>query len=130
MIHDWQAQCQVYIERIEMLERIAGADGQEIAQLRADLATVTAERDADRAQHVAIRDHRHATALQVLAAERAAHAETRKALEETSGALRSTTLQYEEYEQENEALRGELAKSEARVKELLRQKAGGGWTCD
>jgi len=28
MTHDWQAQCQVYIERIEMLERIAGADAQ------------------------------------------------------------------------------------------------------
>jgi hypothetical protein len=84
----------------------------EIAQLRADLATAEHARQA---AELAV-DERHAKLVEVadkLQAERADHAETRKALE-------YATVQCQREADSNSALRADLAKAEARVRELER----------
>jgi hypothetical protein len=75
----------------------------EIAQLRADLAADRIVREADR---------------DALAAERAAHAETRKALETRTLQRDDAFDSQREAHASLESTRAELAKSEARVKEL------------
>jgi hypothetical protein len=91
-------------------DRIVDLNG-EIAQLRADLATVTAHRDAYKQAAQINADAREY--------ERAAHAETRKALELERAAH---WLSVGTAARALESTRAELAKSEARVAELLRQK--------
>jgi hypothetical protein len=82
-------------------------NGDEIAQLRADLATVTAENAELTREQVEYETD--------LTAKRAAHAETRKALELERAAhwLSVGTAAHA-----LESTRAELAKAEARVKEL------------
>lgn len=84
---------------------------EQMTQLRADLDTVTAERDYSRSNHAACIEGTTAKWSQLLDAERAAHAATRKALEEMQQARAGATAAYE-------STRAELAKAEARVKEL------------
>lgn len=115
----------------------------EIAQLRAELAQVTAERDealASEARLLAVESKQFRLVLdaqQQLEAERAAHAETRKALEEWTHNVfgPKTPAEVQVFIEEGcrverelaehnakllESTRAELAKAEARVKEADR----------
>lgn len=68
---------------------------EQMTQLRADLDTVTAERDYSRSNHAACIEGTTAKWSQLLDAERAAHAATRKALEEMQQARAGATAAYE-----------------------------------
>lgn len=87
----------------------------EIAQLRAELATVTAAlASAEFLLNGKNLYHRYTT-------ERAAHAETRKALERERISHGATIDQRDAAERDLESTRAALARSEARVQELRRE---------
>jgi Asp/Glu/hydantoin racemase len=96
-------------------ENMIGEQFKQIDRLRADLATVTAERDRQMT-----RGDDYYSEWQ---AERAALAETRKALEQAKSEL---VIAWED-DPALESARAELAKADARVKELEAEFEEAGW---